>query len=81
MDINKLCPVVGSYPAIDATKNSGRQLNAALDKTTIAHDIKIYPGALHSFMNDRIPFFYNEEAATDSWQRTLAFFDEHLAKN
>jgi carboxymethylenebutenolidase len=78
--IDDLCPLVGSYPTQDPTTKSARRLEADLQKTTIAHDIKFYPGAIHSFMNDRLPFFYNEAAATDSWQRTLAFFNEHLVK-
>ena len=81
VEVTSLCPVVGSYPTLDATTKSARKLAAKLDETSIAHDIKFYPGAVHSFMNDRLPLFYNAEAAGDSWQRTLSFFAEHLTKN
>src|SRR2546423_14370425 len=50
--IARLCPLVGSYPGADFTANAGRKLDAALDGYQIAHDIKIYPGAHHSFFND-----------------------------
>ena len=43
----------------------------------IAHDIKIYPGARHSFMNDG-KGSYHPAAAADSWTRVTAFFGEHL---
>ena len=72
-----LCPVVGSYPEKDFTAKEGRQLDMALAEANIPHDIKVYPGAKHSFMNGRMPM-YHPEAAADAWQRTLAFFGEHL---
>lgn len=68
-----LCPVVGSFPAKDITTNHGRQLDATLTEAGVPHDIKFYPGASHSFMNDSRSS-YNPEAATDAWQRTLTFF-------
>jgi carboxymethylenebutenolidase len=74
----RLCPVVGSYPGADFTARSGRKLDQALDQYGIPHDIKTYPGARHSFFNERGRAF-NPEAAADSWQRVLAFFDMHLA--
>jgi len=43
----------------------------------VPHDIKIYPGAKHSFFNDTTRS-YNEAAAQDSWERVLAFFGEHI---
>jgi carboxymethylenebutenolidase len=74
----RLCPVVGSYPEKDFTARSGRALEQMLDKSGIAHDIKIYPGAQHSFFNER-GRAYNKEAADDSWRRVTSFFGEHLA--
>ena len=78
MDFDKLCPVVGSYPSFDLTKKSGEEMQAGLAKTSIPHDIKIYPGTTHCFLNEKLPFMYNQDAAQDSWQRTMAFFDQHL---
>jgi carboxymethylenebutenolidase len=76
-DVSGLCPVVGSFPEKDFTTKQGQQLDTDLTKATIAHDIKIYPGTKHSFMNDSGSSF-NPEAAADAWQRTLAFFQRHL---
>jgi dienelactone hydrolase len=50
----------------------------ALDGYGVAHDIKVYPGARHSFFNDR-GRAHDPDAAADSWQRTLSFFEQHLA--
>ena len=75
--VRQMCPVVGSYPANDFTAGAGRRLEAALTRYEIEHDIKIYPGARHSFFNDAGSSF-NSEAAEDSWRRTLKFFGEHL---
>jgi carboxymethylenebutenolidase len=76
--VRRLCPVVGSYPDKDFTTKAGRALDVALDQYGIPHDIKIYPGASHSFFNDRSPA-HNKEAAADSWSRVLSFFGTHLA--
>ena len=38
----------------------------------------IYPGAQHAFNNDLGAARYNKAAADLAWQRTLAFFKEHL---
>ena len=76
--VKRACPVVGSYPEKDFTAGAGRALDQALEEYGIAHDIKIYPGAGQSFLNDR-GHAYNEPAAEDSWTRVLSFFGEHLA--
>jgi carboxymethylenebutenolidase len=76
--VGRLCPVVGSYPERDFTARSGRVLEAALTEKGIAHDIKTYPGARHSFFNDTRASSYDKAAADDSWQRVLAFFGERL---
>jgi len=75
--VARLCPVVGSYPDKDFTTSAGQKLDVELDRYNVPHDIKIYPGAKHSFFNDTIRN-YNELAAQDSWRRVLAFFEEHL---
>jgi carboxymethylenebutenolidase len=76
--VARSCPVVGSYPDPDFTTGAGRKLDEVLDIYDISHDIKIYPGARHSFFNDQRPQSYNAEAAADAWQRTLAFFKQHI---
>lgn len=75
--VARACPLVGSYPEKDLTARAGRKLAAALDGYGVPHDVKVYPGARHSFFNDRGKA-YDADAAGDSWRRTLAFFDQHL---
>ena len=75
--VARLCPVVGSYPTGDFTNPQGHKLESALETYSIPHDIKFYPGAKHSFFNDRWRN-YNEAAAGDAWQRVLTFFKEQI---
>jgi len=75
--VARLCPVVGSYPSGDFTTAAGQKLDVELDRYNIPHDIKIYPGARHSFFNDKGPT-YDAAAAQDSWQRVMSFFKEHI---
>jgi carboxymethylenebutenolidase len=85
------CPIVASYGRRDRTLNGRPQrLERALTELGVAHDIKEYPDAGHSFMN-RINvgwafgpllhlsgFDYHHPSAEDSWRRIFAFFDEYL---
>lgn len=41
--------------------------------------VHIYWGTQHAFFNDTRPENYDEAAAKLSWERTVAFFGEHLA--
>jgi carboxymethylenebutenolidase len=75
--VARSCPVVGSFPEQDFTAGRGRELKQALDTHDVPNDIKIYTGAKHSFFNDR-GGNYDAVASEDAWQRTLAFFDEHI---
>lgn len=76
--VAKACPIVGSYPERDFTARLARNLEAALTRDGIRHDIKIYPGARHSFFNETRKA-YDPTAAADAWARTLAFFRANLA--
>jgi carboxymethylenebutenolidase len=76
--IGGICPVVGSYPALDFTAKAGAKLKTVLDEAGVENDIKIYPKTLHSFMSNEVPFTFNEEASEDAWERTLSFFNKHL---
>ena len=75
--VARLCPVVGSYPDKDFTTPRAQKLDVELDHYNIPHDVKIYPGAKHSFFNDT-GRSYNAKAAQDSWERVLRFFEEHI---
>lgn len=74
--VRRACPVVGSYPEKDFTTAGGKKLEEALSEAKIPHDIKIYPGAAHSFFNHGRN--YNPSAAEDAWKRVLGFFKEHI---
>jgi carboxymethylenebutenolidase len=85
------CPIVASYGARDRMlPGRAARLERALSELGIAHDVKEYPGAGHSFLN-RInagPIFgtvltvtgfnHHHSSAEDAWRRILSFFDEHL---
>jgi len=75
--VSRLCPVVGSYPENDFTARAGRTLDVELGKYGIAHDIKTYPGAEHSFVNTASKA-YNQAAAEDSWTRVMKFFGDQI---
>jgi carboxymethylenebutenolidase len=73
-------PLMIHLPEIDArVAGTVRPFVAALraaNKPVTLHD---YAGANHAFNNDTSPERYNEAAAKLAWERTLAFFETHLA--
>ncbi|HKV59554.1 MAG TPA: dienelactone hydrolase family protein [Ktedonobacteraceae bacterium] len=75
--VERMCPVVGSYPDKDFTTAHGKKLDVELDRYNISHDIKIYPDSKHSFFNDK-GRAYNAVAAEDTWTRIQSFFKEHV---
>jgi len=47
------CPVIGSYGAKDRTlRGAATKLDVALTAAGVVHDVKEYPDAGHSFLND-----------------------------
>lgn len=82
------CPIVASFGQRDpAGIGAAAKLRKVVEEKGIPADIKVYPGAGHSFAN-KLPaqpllritgFGYNEAAAEDAWSRVFAFFGEHLA--
>jgi carboxymethylenebutenolidase len=50
---------------------------AALDAAGVPYTMYMYDGVNHGFHNNSTPR-YDEAAATLAWQRTIAFFKEHL---
>ena len=51
---------------------------SALKANNVSYQAHVYPGTSHGFHNNSTPR-YNAEAADLAWQRTVAFFKEHLA--
>jgi carboxymethylenebutenolidase len=83
------CPVVGSYGAKSHwEKGAAEELERALQRALVVHDVKEYPDAGHSFMNNKEQFLfkmlrftgiaYNEAATMDARRRIAAFFHTHL---
>jgi carboxymethylenebutenolidase len=73
-------PVLGHFAESDpyADADSVRALSEALSAHGKAHEFHTYPGTGHAFFNDDRPAVYHPEAADLAWNRTLAFFREHL---
>lgn len=92
----RACPIVGSYGAEDrwpGVRKVPARLEPLLTGAGIDHDIKVYPGAGHGFLNRHGPSDltfgdkllaklvaadYHEPSAEDARRRILAFFRQHL---
>lgn len=89
------CPIVGSYGGRDRSlRGAAEKLEVALTAAGVDHDVKVYPSAGHSFLNDAdtgpralrpitrriIGAGPDPVAAADAWQRIERFFGEHLAR-
>jgi carboxymethylenebutenolidase len=92
-DLRGACPIVGSYGGKDKTlRGAATKLEAALVELGVPHDIKEYPDAGHSFLNDgpsgpRAMRVVTKrilgtgpapEASADAWERIEEFFAEYL---
>ena len=88
------CPIVGSFGAKDrALRGAADRLERALSAAGVDHDVKEYPDAGHSFLNNHdrqdVPTLfvvmgritgarYHEPSAQDARRRIVSFFDAHL---
>jgi carboxymethylenebutenolidase len=71
-------PLMIHYAGLDDRINEGwPAYSEALRANGKEFSVHFYPGVNHGFHNDTTPR-YDEAAATLAWDRTLAFFDEHL---
>ncbi|WP_066222060.1 dienelactone hydrolase family protein [Formosa haliotis] len=71
-------PLMFHFGELDKRVNEGwPTYEAALKANNKSYEAFIYPGANHGFHNNTTPR-YDEEAATLSWNRTIAFFKTHL---
>lgn len=81
------CPIVASFGKRDPLGiGAPNRLRRVTTAQNIISDIKVYPGAGHSFAN-KLPgqpllriagFGYHAAATEDAWNRIFAFFGEHL---
>jgi carboxymethylenebutenolidase len=88
------CPVIGSYGAKDRSlRKAPPRLENALQTNQVDHEVKVYPDAGHSFLNNHDPSeastifkllakisgsSFHEPSAADARRRIVAFFDKHL---
>ncbi len=84
------CPIVGSFGAKDRTlRGAAAKLERALTANGVDHDVKEYPEAGHSFLNDHDSALfavagklmgggYHDPSALDARRRIVAFFDATL---
>jgi carboxymethylenebutenolidase len=71
-------PLLLHYAALDEGINAGwPAYEAALQEHGKDYTVHFYEGVNHGFHNDSTPR-YDEAAAELAWERTIAFFDEHL---
>lgn len=92
--LDDACPVVGSYGGRDRSlRGAAARLEAGLAERGIPHDVREYPAAGHSFLNDAsaAPWFLapfsrfvmragpEPASAEDAWHRIGTFLTEHLA--
>lgn len=71
-------PLLMHYAENDPRINAGRAAwEEALKVAKVPFSAYSYPGTQHGFNNNTTPR-YDEAAAQLAWQRTLAFFNEHL---
>ena len=71
-------PLMLHYAGLDERINAGwPDYEAALIANQKEYSANFYPDVNHGFHNDTTPR-YDEAAATLAWDRTIAFFDEHL---
>ena len=73
--------VLGHYAEHDewAGPKAARALEKQLSDLGKQVEFHIYPGAGHGFFNDTRPEAHAAEAAKQSWDRTLAFYKQHLS--
>ncbi len=72
------CPLLGLFGADDGNPNPEdvAKLDRELTKLGKAHEFHSYTAG-HAFMNEGRPS-YREDAASDAWQKCIAWFNKHL---
>ncbi len=90
-ELQGVCPVVAGYGGRDRLfASQGRRLESLLSQLGVPHDVRIYPGAGHSYMSRHEGLFatlnawgplavgFDAHAESDSWVRLGRFFQTHL---
>jgi carboxymethylenebutenolidase len=78
-DVPKIKAAINAqYGALDERINAGwPAYDKALTDAKVPHEGHTYAGANHGFHNDTTPR-YDEKAAKEAWDRTLAWFNKYL---
>jgi carboxymethylenebutenolidase len=78
-DVSKIkAPLLIHYASLDTRINNGwPAYEEALKANSVKYTMHMYEGVNHGFHNDTTPR-YDEASAKLAWQRTLAFFNQHL---
>ena len=73
------CPLLAHFGATDRGILASRadDLRKGLTEAGKVHEVYVYPGAGHGFMNETKPS-YHADAARQAWARTLAFLQRTL---
>ncbi|UCH47180.1 MAG: dienelactone hydrolase family protein [Betaproteobacteria bacterium] len=72
-------PLLIHYAEDDARVNSmWPTFEQALKAASVSYEMHVYPGTRHGFHNNSTPR-YDRAAAKLAWERTIAFFRQHLA--
>lgn len=71
------CPVLAFYGSDEESR--AKELEAEMKRRRKNGEVHVYPGAQHSFFNDR-GTVYHRQAAEDSWKRVLEFFKTNLVR-
>ena len=79
-DVPKIkSPLLLHYAELDERINKGwPEYEEALKKNNKDYNAHMYMGCNHGFHNDSTPR-YDEQNANLAWDRTISFFDKHLA--
>jgi carboxymethylenebutenolidase len=74
------CPLLAFFGADDEfiPVDDVRELERGLARSRSPHEVVVYPGAGHAFMNDTRPAAFRPAVAADAWGRLLAFFERWL---
>jgi carboxymethylenebutenolidase len=80
-DLGRLTSPVLAFHGEDDTvvpASVSRTLQHELEARGKRIELHVYPGAGHAFFNDTRPSGYASDAASDAWERTVAFLDATL---
>lgn len=75
------CPVLAFFAGQDnlITSEHVEAFKTRLAESGTIHEVDVYDKAKHAFFNDQREF-YDLQAATDAWQRTVEFIAKHARR-